>query len=350
MRRVIQYPLILIFCLFCWINLPKDLADRFRSLAAAPLYKKRIDSPMDELARLQLENRTLKAQIDHIYEWVLQDQRVMQQVDFLQEASQQKLCVKKAAYLKELLADQCLSMPAQVTYRDPSSWSSSLWVNVGQESNRALQKKVVAKNSPVLSDGALIGVVEYVGEKQSRIRLITDSGLSPSVRVVRGGLQNRELAHQISLLLKQMEKRDDLFLSSDEKRQLLDQLNRIKKTSCSQWEDGYLAKGEIHGSSAPFWRSRSPLLRGIGFNYDYPDEEGPAHYLKSEGAASLLKEGDLLVTTGLDGVFPAGLPVGTVMKIDPLKEGSYYYEVDVSPQASNLNDLHTLFIMPPLSE
>ena len=107
-----------------------------------------------------------------------------------------------------------------------------------------------------------------------------------------------------------------------------------------------MAKGEVHGSSSPFWRSRSPILRGVGFNYEYADEEGAPKDLRSE--VPILQKGDLLVTSGLDGVFPMGLKVGTVIHCDPLKQGSYSYEIDVKPIASNLNDLQTLFVLPPV--
>lgn len=347
MHRAVKVPFWgLAFFLFCWINLPKSVSDSIRSFAAAPFSYRSFESRSDdEISRLELENWSLRAQIESVYEWVLHDQKIHEQLEFLKDRGPSQ---KRAAHLRELLTGGLSSLPAQVTYRDPSSWSSSLWVNIGEENNRSLGKKVVAKNSPVLADGALVGVVEYVGERQARVRLITDSGLSPSVRVCRGGLQNRELAHQVHSLLKQLEKRDDLFSSTAEKESLIGLLNNLKKNTCVHWEDGYLAKGEVHGSSAPFWRSRGPLLRGIGFNFDYPDEEGSARPL--QGGVPILKEGDLLVTSGLDGVFPSGLQVGIVAKIAPLKEGSYSYEIEVRPSASNLNDLQTLFILPPISE
>jgi len=349
MQRTVKYPFLgIALFLFCWINLPKGIADRARSFAAAPFSRRSFESHSDEVARLELENRSLRAQIEPVYEWVLHDQRMSEQLEFLKGSDKKEFGQRRAAHLRELLSGQLASLPAQVAYRDPSSWSSSLWVNVGEENNRSVGKRVIAKNSPVLADGALVGVVEYVGEKQARVRLITDSGLSPSVRVCRGGLQNRELAHQLNSLQKQIEKREDLFSSLSEKESFLNQLQVLKKNTGIHWEDGYLAKGEVHGSSAPFWRSRGPLLRGIGFNFDYPDDEGPPRELK--GGVPILKEGDLLVTSGLDGVFPSGIQVGTVAKIDPLKEGSYSYEIEVRPSVSNLNDLQTLFVLPPIGE
>lgn len=345
MRRTIGFPfLILGLFLFCWINVPKNISDRLRSWTAAAFGHAPHENNSSELARLKLENQTLRTQIDHVYERIFFDQRIGDQFEFLKE--QKDFAQKRAAHLRNLMLEQLSSLPAQVIYRDPSAWSSSVWVNVGEADNRALGRTIVAKNSPVLADGAIAGVVDYVGEKQARIRLITDSGLSPSVRVCRGATQNRELSHQLQALLTQVEKRADLFGSEQEKKELLSQLQNLQKRCGSGWDDGYLAKGEVHGSSAPFWRSRGPILKGVGFNFDYPDEDGAS----KDPKVPILKEGDLLVTSGLDGVFPPGIRVGTVAQISPFKEGSYAYDIEVRPAATNLNDLQTLFILPSLSE
>lgn len=308
MKKTIAYPFFALgLILFCWINVPKGVSDRLRSFAATSFgyFQDRSTNDVNEYARLKLENQNLRAQIERVYEWLLFDQRIGEQVELykgLLQKAKSPFFQRRADHLRSVLAKELMSVPAQVIYRDPSSWSSSLWVGVGEEDNVALGQEIIAKNSPVLSHGALVGVVDYVGKKQARVRLITDSGLSPSVRAVRG----------------------------------------------ANLEDGYLAKGEVHGSSSPFWRSRSPLLKGIGFNYDYPDDEGHSRDLK--GPVPILKEGDALLTSGLDGVFPPGLHVGTVSWVAPLKEGSYAYEIEVRPAAPNLNDLQTVFILPALSE
>ncbi len=342
MRRAVTLPFLgLALFLFCWINLPKGISDGIRSFAIAPFRGHGLENGGNELARLQLENQHLRLQIDHAYEWLLFDQRNQEQFEFLKGLEQKPLCQKKAAHLREILKSQWLAMPAQVIYRDPSSWSSSLWINVGEENNRALGREIIAKNSPVLADGALVGVIDYVGKKQARVRLITDSGLSPAVRVCRGASQGRELARQIQALLNLIEKREDA-------KELTLQLKSLKEKAAHDWEDGYLAKGEVQGSSAPFWRSRGPTLKGIGFNFDYPDEEGPARDLK--GGVPIIKEGDMLVTSGLDGVFPNGLRVGTVLSVAELKEGAYSYDIEVRPAANNLNDLQSLFILPAIGE
>lgn len=347
MRRAVGYPFLLLgVFLFCWIHLPKNIADGARSLAISVFGSKSSMAAPHEMARLQLENQSLRSQMEPVYDWLLFDQRLADQFDFLKGVEQRAFAERRVAQLRELLKVQLSSLPAQVIYRDPSSWSSSLWINVGEEHNVSLGRSVVAKNSPVLSDGALVGVVDYVGKKQARVRLITDSGLAPAVRVYRGSLQNRELARQIQGLSHQLEKREDLFATDLEKKQFLAQLESLKGKSGIFNEDGYLAKGEVRGSSAPFWRSRSPLLKGVGFNYDYPDEEG----IHRDPKIPILKEGDLLVTSGLDGVFPSGIPLGNVTRVEPLREGAYAYEIVVRPLVTHLNDLETLFILPPVSE
>lgn len=332
MRKTVTAPILgLIAFLLCWINLPSALSDRFRNFVAAPFGKRTFSESSDELSRLKVENRSLRTQIEHAYEWLLFDQKVAEQI------SDRAFLQKRAEHFKERLQEQLLSTPARVIYRDPALWSSSLWVNVGETTNKALEKKAIAKNSPVLADGFLVGLVEFVGENQSRIRLITDSGLCPSVRVCRGSFQNRELARGVDALLKILGKRED-------QTSLVHELQAFKQSLKIDWEDGYLAKGEVHGSSSSFWRSRSPTLKGIGFNYEPTDPSRLATNIAP------LKEGDLLVTTGLDGVFPPDIAVATVAYVEPRHPGSYAYEIEALPLATNMNDLQTLFILPPISE
>ncbi len=220
-RAVVAYPLLALgLFLFCWINLPKIFSDKLRYWAVGCLsHLAGQTEASSESERLQLENQNLQAQIARLREWLLSEKRLNEQFEIyktLQKEPSRPLLQRRMEHLRHLLLGELFSVPAQVVYRDPSSWSSSLWVNVGEDDNRALGQTVIAKNSPVISDGALVGVVDYVGKKQTRVRLITDSGLSPAVRAARG----------------------------------------------PSFAEEYLAKGEIHGSSAPFWRSRSPILQG----------------------------------------------------------------------------------------
>lgn len=331
--------------LFFWVNLPKKMIETLR-IGIVSSFQTTSGSPENKITKLQIENQKLRTQISHAYDWLQFDRKIGQEIDAFKEIKDTSFGKRRVEHLETLLKSELFSVPTNVIYRDPSSWSSTLWVNVGELDNEKLGRKVIAKNSPVLSEGSLVGIVEYVGEKQSQVRLLTDSGLCPAVRVSRGGAQNRELVHQIQLALNLLQPRDDLFGSIFEKEHHISCLKSLLKRVDCNWEDGYLAKGEVHGSSAPFWRSRSPILRGIGFNYEYPDDEGGREDFKND--IPILKEGDLLVTSGLDGVFPLGLKVGIVIRCDPLKKGRDSYEIDVKPMVSNFNELKTLFILPPI--
>ena len=240
-------------------------------------------------------------------------------------------------------ATRISASPAKVLFRDPSLWSGSIWIALG-ESDNSEDLIVIAKNSPVLLGNSLIGVVEYVGETQSRVRLITDAGLTAAVRAVRGGRQNSELLNQLEIAVEHLRVRNELFSSAEEQEKLLSAIGVIQERLAPSKEE-LLAKGELRGRSTPLWRTCSPTLIGIGFNYDFSDEAGPARDLHSGKA--LLQKGDLLATSGLDGVFPPGIPVAIVSKIEPLKEGSYSYTLEAKPTAGSLQDLRVVFVLPP---
>jgi hypothetical protein len=129
-------------------------------------------------------------------------------------------------------------------------------------------------------------------------------------------------------------------------------MNRLSPSQVSS----YLAKGELQGCSHPLWRARGQKLKGIGFNYDFADEEGPARDLRTGEAVSatshknkqaLIQEGDLLVTTGWDGLFPEGLEVAVVSKVHCLKEGASSYSLEADALAK-LDELGFVFILPPV--
>ncbi|MCC5831632.1 MAG: hypothetical protein JJU12_01125 [Chlamydiales bacterium] len=244
------------------------------------------------------------------------------------------------------------AVAAHVIYRDPGTWTSSVWIDVGEATD-----PIIRKNSPVVVGRALVGVIDYVGKQQSRVRLITDVGLKPAVRAVRGAAQNRALVEHIIPVLRHLSGRKDLPISREDQMALGRMLTQFKERlseDCAEW---YLAKGILQGSGTPLWRSVNQSLRGIGFNYDFPDAFGPARELETGKpidpkstmpALPLIKVNDLLVTTGLDGVFPPGLSVGEVTKIHPLREGAYTYEIEALPVAGDLDSLQTLFVIPPV--
>lgn len=239
-------------------------------------------------------------------------------------------------------------LPAQVIHRDPNSWGHSLWLNVGKEQG-------ASKGSPAVVGPHLVGVVDYVGKNQCRVRLLTDSGLRPSVRVVRGKEQDRQLLHHLQQAATTLSQREELFATAEEQSIFQENLSILKERLKNSGASLYLAKGELWGSYKAAGKSLSLELFGTGFNYDYADEHGPARDLRSgvpihqQGKGiPLIEPGDLLVTTGMDGVFPKGLCVATVRKLFPLREGSYYYDLLASPSAGDLNQLQTLLLLPPV--
>lgn len=255
-----------------------------------------------------------------------------------------------------LLELQTNAIAARVIYRDPASWSGCLWVDVGEITNQKFGRTIVSKNSPVVIGHSLIGVVDYVGKKQSRIRLITDTGLKPAVRAVRGHPVHAVLNEHVEVILRNL---DSVPISKRDKEILHQKLQALHTELSSQAENWYLAKGILQGEGSPLWKSTKVVLKGIGFNYDFADGEGPARDLRTgqpdtsqnfKHAVPIIQNHDLLVTTGLDGIFPPGLRVAEVTKIYPMREGAYTYEIEAVPVCSSFNELQILFILPPICE
>lgn len=380
MRKITYSPYLLLgFSLLSLISLPEKATESIRSavvcslapcwtLGSFPLPFWNQVSPDRtntlEMERLQQENQILRAQIENVREWLLNEDRLQDQVERLKlfttlaqrESEWKSFFERRSKELCAILEFQALSCPAQVIFREPSSWSSSIWINVGQEDNIRFGKEVIAKNSSVLAGNSVIGVVDYVGGAQSRVRLITDACLRLSVRAVRGGEQNRYLMEHLGVVLFALETRQDLFPNREEADGVVGQLRRLGTMLAQHSGESYLAKGELFGSSSPLWRSRSPVLKGIGFNYDFSDREGLGRDLRTGAiygsfqthTLPILKAGDLLVTTGFDGVFPAGLRVASVSSVKQLKEGASSYELEAIATVGDFNELVHVTVLPPL--
>ena len=337
--------------LFTLLNLPAPFMSRLRGsfIFASKLYAARGVSDVEiELMRLRIENEALKEQISQVREWLSQEERVEGYLKKLEKWSNdrgfEEFYKRRIRDFSEILTLQIHSIEAKVIFRDPAVWSSGMWVSRGEGENRRLGRKVVAKNSPVIVGNSLVGVVEEVEEYRSYVRLITDSQLTPAVRAVRGGEANLHIYEIINQLSEELELREDL----EKKEAVLASLEVFKQALLEQGETRYLAKGELRGSSYPVWRQRSDVLKGIGFNYEFADEEGQAMRIHEQSSKRMLKKGDLLITSGLDGVFPRGLNVAIVKKIAPLKEGSFSYELEAISTCSNLQELTTVRICPPI--
>ncbi len=340
MRRKTPYLyFLLFFSLLALMSLPKISTEKLRSTAVAffapvwqPLTKVKsffvrhtgseetyFSAHDEELQQLRLENSLLRSEILHLKEAIQHELRLLNQMtsitDRKLETRQTTNFLKKRhrLELQKLLQLQLKAIPGHVIYRSPASWSSSLWIDVGTSTNETLGSTVVAKNSPVLVGTSIVGVIDYVGHKQSRVRLITDSGLTPSVRALRIASQSPLIIEKIHTLIQLLEKQKNVLADPEAQEGLIKHLETTAASLAPDEPLWYLAKGEIHGSSKPLWRTQRHQLTGTGFNYDFADGEGPARDLRSgkpldehseEVAMPIIKAGDLLVTTGMDGVFP----------------------------------------------
>lgn len=256
-----------------------------------------------EIQRLLLENQLLGNEIEFLKNVVEHEHSIVEEMlqEPLTRHVSREMMAKHQKQTLDLFDLKLTHLPAKVIFRPVNSWNSSLWIDKGEEDG------VIQKNSPVVVGKSIVGVVDYVGKKESRVRLITDSGLNPSVRIKRGS-----------------------------------------------W---LLAKGELRGESDPLARSHRSRLLGMGFNYDFADEEGPARDLRSGEpleknskvpAMPLVQLNDVLITTGMDGVFPPGLEAGVVKKIQTLKEGDFAWDLEAESTAGDLNSLTIVFVLPPL--
>lgn len=384
MKRFPHRPYFLLILFFlCLMSLPRSVSERIRSVAVCsfapgwrsvdflkektlflltlPVTSSQMRSETKrEYERVLQENQQLQAHFQRVKEWFANEERIQREVARYTQLSGNKMknpfFERRAQELKGQLELELRSLPARVVFRQPASWSSSCWINVGEKDNERLGEQIVCKNSPVIVSGSVVGVIEQVGLFQSRVRFLTDSSLVLSVRAVRGDELNQHLLTQLDPLLTTLEHRTDLFVSQVDRQAALQALLRLKATLATESESLYLAKGELRGSSAPLWRSRLSTLKGVGFNYDFPDREGPARDLRSGEAygatrrrapLSLLAVGDLLITTGLDGFFPPGFKVATVSRIGLLKEGASSYELEAIPTVGDLDALSQVFVLPP---
>lgn len=382
-KRFSKVYIFLFFALMTLMSLPKDSAEQLQGTAVAALapvwhqllavkslissdhreQSSRAYASFEETEKLRLENTLLREEILHLKDIMQQELRLINQINAVADGeediplSTKTLKTRYRIKLKKLLQTHLEAIPAKILFRSHDSWHSSFWIDVGSLTNEALGHKTIAKNSPVLFGNSVIGVIDYVGKRQARVRLITDSGLSPSVRAVRGGIRSKILEDKFNALIQLLIKTPGALDDGEQQKELIAQLELASEHLVHDGETHYLAKGELHGSSEPLWRTQRHLLKGIGFNYDYADGEGPARDLRTgkyvfqetlESAVPIVQEGDILVTTGMDGVFPPGLSVAEVTRVYPLKEGDYYYELDALPMVGNFDELSHVFVIPPI--
>ncbi len=321
-------------------------------------------SVKEDAQRLHLENQLLENEIAHLQkqlnEQILLSSEIAQ-IHSLSPKEASSLTTEYQKFLERNLKTihwRLKAVPARVIFRSFDTWSSSLWINVGEVTNQTHQASLIALNSPVVIGKAIVGIIDYIGKYQSRVRLISDHRLTPSVRALRGGEQDFFISEQIDRLLQQMNHKRTIPLSPEDQTRLSNLLNQLKQELQPFKKTWHLAKGVLLGSSSPSRIGQNIYLKGTGFNYDFADEEGIGRDLRNgkslqqpqEPNVAILKVNDILVTTGMDGIFPAGFQVAVVSQVDLLKEGDYFYNLEAQPIAGPLEELSLVFVLPPLTE
>ena len=342
--------------------LERSLAFKARLLnpqRKAPLEKL---SKKEKISQLEVENQMLVSELAHLNALLREQNQLTSHIQEIAEFSPdqaQEYALNNEKTLERtlnILKYRSEAIPARVIFRSFDSWNNTLWINVGDSLNESSQKKIIAKNSPVVLGRGIVGVIDYVGKNQSRVLLITNDRVHPSVRASRGGEQERILSDYVNGLLHYLSFNITFPMLNEQQKHLKELLQEIKQQLCPSKASEYLAKGELCGTINVFRGSRQTLLQGVGFNYDFSDQEGKNRDLRSgksnekqQTSTQILKVHDVLVTTGCDGIFPPGFQVGIVTQVDMLKEGDYYYNLKCIPVVKSLTDLTIVFVLPPVT-
>ncbi|MGZ3634307.1 MAG: rod shape-determining protein MreC, partial [Parachlamydiaceae bacterium] len=231
MKKKSLLPYLLLFCvILVLMSRSKFAADQIRGLTAAvfsPLWQWMTPTKQEnsDLLKLQTENQLLKNEL-------LRSHQLLKETFYLKKELHQLFGdINSDSYnaRQHILKKRLEAIPAHVIYRASASWNSFFWINVGASTNQTLNRQVVMKNSPVVVGNSLVGVIDYVGQRQSRVRLITDSGLYPAVRAVRGNPQGIRLVETIHVLLDNLAEYEGLFDSTEAKEQLIGQLEKTQE-------------------------------------------------------------------------------------------------------------------------
>lgn len=188
----------------------------------------------------------------------------------------------------------------RTTVRDPGEWASFVWVQLPAEQS--------AKNwleCPAIIGDCAVGLVDFVKGERCRVRLLSDAQVSLSVTTPRAlGSENQD---------------DD------------------REKTCSP------LIGQVRGFGGALWCSSGTLLAGEGYIPGPPKSALWAHLQKTP-AKRQFAVGDLLVTSGLDGIFPTGLRVGVVTCVETAKLAETRYAFAIQ-SAVNLHQIDEICLL-----
>src|SRR3990167_6542677 len=180
MKKESFYPyIIVVFLLFMSVSISKSKIGKFQEIligsfipTRATLYNKKGGSDLIRLKTLELENELLKNQANSFYEYLQFEEKIGEQFDLLKQITTEgkedlywnEFFRRRADEIKSVLKINLESIPAKVIYRDPNSYSSSLWINIGEKQNENIGRSIISKNSPVVIGKNLVGIIEHVGK------------------------------------------------------------------------------------------------------------------------------------------------------------------------------------------
>jgi cell shape-determining protein MreC len=226
------------------------------------------------------------------------------------------------------------AIQAQVILKPSFRATTTLWLRAA---------KPVIIGSAVVEGNHLIGVVDYVSKNSARVRLITDPAFSVSVRALRFDPMLNGLEQEVHLWLEMIASCSNL--EDEQSQQLKNTLNQTLAILRAHSKGNFLAKGILRGGS-DLWKKKYPILEGEGFNYAWPD----SYNNSLDASIPLVKKGDILVTSGLDGLFPAGLRVACVISLQAQDPAFSIYKLKALPLIASIDSLQYVWVLPPLTE
>jgi len=255
----------------------------------------------------------------------------MSQEDLLRQRVRQ-LELEKALLLQKLeegpgYVDQpTAGLRVRVLAREAGYWDRFLWIDAGRETHP--DHSVLQRQSPVVCGDVVVGLIDYVGRRQSLVRLLSDPQCCPAIQVHAEAPSGLWIAAQRLQSLLRRSKDLDLGVQ----RSLEKSLGQIPchQGNLSNW------KGMLKGFSKE--GTGGPELVGDFFS---------TQMLEGDPGSIEPSIGQLLVTSGLDGIFPPGLKVGYLQTLKDPDGVRPLREFTAIPALDSFENLFWLTVLSP---